>query len=247
MRSSGKSESNRSAIARPISWHSTRSVTSLPPGAIYGNIRLVQEALAWQWALSTSLLRPLPPVKRLIHECLRRYANGISKYSHWGTKAPPPGHLFWRLLEDFKPPGAEPFISRNLSNYELATTLEKVAVFQSCGFMAHDLGFAKRTPALGQRPHDSQNFDSCHAFGCGRSPARQLCLPRIPFTHKELAMDPLLTTKQLAEVLGVSERHIHRQKAAGKLPSPIRIGRCLRWNRNDFVRTPPKSNSQEGK
>jgi excisionase family DNA binding protein len=44
----------------------------------------------------------------------------------------------------------------------------------------------------------------------------------------------LLTTKQLASLLGVSERHIFRQQAAGRLPSPIRIGRCVRWNPDDF-------------
>ena len=44
-------------------------------------------------------------------------------------------------------------------------------------------------------------------------------------------MEPkrLVTTKQLASRLVVSERHIYRLMSAGKLPPPVRIGRCLRW------------------
>lgn len=47
-------------------------------------------------------------------------------------------------------------------------------------------------------------------------------------------MNQLLTTKQLAQKLGVSERHVYRQHAAGKLPRPVRIGRCVRWDADDF-------------
>lgn len=47
-------------------------------------------------------------------------------------------------------------------------------------------------------------------------------------------MNPLLTTKQLAQMLGVSERHVYRQSAAGKFPRPKRIGRCVRWEPDDF-------------
>lgn len=47
-------------------------------------------------------------------------------------------------------------------------------------------------------------------------------------------MSPLLTTKQLAQMLGVSERHVYRQSAAGKFPQPKRIGRCVRWDPDDF-------------
>ena len=43
-------------------------------------------------------------------------------------------------------------------------------------------------------------------------------------------MKQFVTLKQLAEVFGVSERHLFRQKAAGKMPKPIRIGRCHRWD-----------------
>lgn len=49
-------------------------------------------------------------------------------------------------------------------------------------------------------------------------------------------MEPrrLVTTKQLASMLAVSERHIYRLKSAGKLPPAVRVGRCLRWNPDDF-------------
>jgi excisionase family DNA binding protein len=44
----------------------------------------------------------------------------------------------------------------------------------------------------------------------------------------------LITTKQLASRLVVSERHIYRLMSAGKLPPPVRIGRCLRWKPENF-------------
>jgi predicted DNA-binding transcriptional regulator AlpA len=49
-------------------------------------------------------------------------------------------------------------------------------------------------------------------------------------------MEPprLVSTKQLASMLSVSERHLYRLMSAGKLPPPIRIGRCLRWRLEDF-------------
>lgn len=44
----------------------------------------------------------------------------------------------------------------------------------------------------------------------------------------------LLTTDELALMLKVSARHIHRQRDAGKFPPPVRIGRCVRWDPEDF-------------
>jgi excisionase family DNA binding protein len=49
-------------------------------------------------------------------------------------------------------------------------------------------------------------------------------------------MNPLLSTKQLAETLGVSQRHIQRLLASGKLPKPKRIGRCVRWDAEEVKR-----------
>lgn len=37
-------------------------------------------------------------------------------------------------------------------------------------------------------------------------------------------------TKTLAEMLGVSTRHVQRMDAAGKLPCPLRLGRSVRWS-----------------
>lgn len=34
---------------------------------------------------------------------------------------------------------------------------------------------------------------------------------------------------KLASKLGVSRSMIHKLNAAGKLPPPVRLGRCLRW------------------
>jgi len=49
-------------------------------------------------------------------------------------------------------------------------------------------------------------------------------------------MGKFLKLKELAEVLGVSERHLYRQKAAGTFPQPVRIGRSLRWNADEVVK-----------
>jgi len=49
-------------------------------------------------------------------------------------------------------------------------------------------------------------------------------------------MNKFLKLKEIAEVLGVSERHLYRQKAAGNLPQPVRIGRSLRWNAEEVVK-----------
>jgi len=49
-------------------------------------------------------------------------------------------------------------------------------------------------------------------------------------------MSKFLKLKEIAEVLGVSERHLYRQKAAGNFPQPVRIGRSLRWDAEEVVK-----------
>lgn len=39
-----------------------------------------------------------------------------------------------------------------------------------------------------------------------------------------------VTAAELAEQLGISERHLWAQHASGKIPRPIRLGRAVRWN-----------------
>ena len=46
--------------------------------------------------------------------------------------------------------------------------------------------------------------------------------PRLPL---------LLTLKQVAELLSVSERHVHKLNSSGRLPRPVRLGRSVRWRR----------------
>lgn len=41
--------------------------------------------------------------------------------------------------------------------------------------------------------------------------------------------DPAVDIAGLASFMGISKRHLLRLKAAGKLPEPIRLGRCVRW------------------
>lgn len=46
----------------------------------------------------------------------------------------------------------------------------------------------------------------------------------------------LLSVKDLAESLNCSKRHIRRLTDAGRMPPPIRVGRLLRWRRDDIAR-----------
>ena len=39
-----------------------------------------------------------------------------------------------------------------------------------------------------------------------------------------------LTAKQLSERLGISLRHVRRLDSTGKLPTPFRLGRSVRWS-----------------
>jgi len=42
---------------------------------------------------------------------------------------------------------------------------------------------------------------------------------------------PMLTIAGLAETLGICQRHVRRLVDGGRCPAPLRLGRCLRWNR----------------
>lgn len=44
----------------------------------------------------------------------------------------------------------------------------------------------------------------------------------------------LINAKQLAEMLSISERHLWRMRAAGKLPKTVKIGSCVRWLLSDI-------------
>lgn len=39
----------------------------------------------------------------------------------------------------------------------------------------------------------------------------------------------VMTKVELAQMLGVSTRHISAMNSAGKLPAPVRFGRSVRW------------------
>jgi excisionase family DNA binding protein len=41
----------------------------------------------------------------------------------------------------------------------------------------------------------------------------------------------MLDVEQVAELLGVSTRHVRRLVDAGKCPAPVRLGRVCRWPR----------------
>lgn len=46
----------------------------------------------------------------------------------------------------------------------------------------------------------------------------------------------LITTEELAEILGMSKRTIWRLLSAGQIPQPVRIGRSTRWRRDEVQR-----------
>lgn len=43
----------------------------------------------------------------------------------------------------------------------------------------------------------------------------------------------LLSVRQVADLLCISERSIFRLVDAAKMPKPIRLGRAIRWNREE--------------
>ena len=46
----------------------------------------------------------------------------------------------------------------------------------------------------------------------------------------------LLSAADLADVLGVSLRTVRRLDSYGKLPRPVRLGRAVRWRRDEVAR-----------
>ena len=43
-----------------------------------------------------------------------------------------------------------------------------------------------------------------------------------------------LTSADLAEQLGISQRHLHTLNKAGKVPKPFRLGISVRWARSEI-------------
>jgi excisionase family DNA binding protein len=41
----------------------------------------------------------------------------------------------------------------------------------------------------------------------------------------------LLSARNAAALLGISQRHLHAMVASGRLPKPIKLGRSARWSR----------------
>lgn len=46
----------------------------------------------------------------------------------------------------------------------------------------------------------------------------------------------LIDAKQVAKLLGVSDKTVQRMRDAGKLPPPKRLGRLIRWRYDDIRR-----------
>ena len=54
--------------------------------------------------------------------------------------------------------------------------------------------------------------------------------------HFGLGLEPVLTTSELAEYLGVQAQAIYDLRAGGRGPSGIRVGREIRYRVSDVVR-----------
>ena len=62
----------------------------------------------------------------------------------------------------------------------------------------------------------------------------------------------LLSANHVAKMLQVSTRTLWRLQAAGKLIGPIKLGRSVRWRRDELMRwiaagCPPQSQEKEGR
>jgi len=53
----------------------------------------------------------------------------------------------------------------------------------------------------------------------------------------------LLNAEEVAAMLGISERTLWRLRSAGKVPEPVRFGRCTRWHLADV--SPDYSNRDQ--
>lgn len=51
---------------------------------------------------------------------------------------------------------------------------------------------------------------------------------------QQIVNQALLSARQVAELLNISTRTLWRLKSAGRLPAAIRIGKSIRWRREDL-------------
>jgi excisionase family DNA binding protein len=52
----------------------------------------------------------------------------------------------------------------------------------------------------------------------------------------EARVGELLDVKEVAELLGISPRHVERLTDAGQMPASTKLGRCRRWGRKQIIR-----------
>ena len=56
-----------------------------------------------------------------------------------------------------------------------------------------------------------------------------------PFAGRDgpRAESALLNVREVADLLGCSERHIYRLRDSGRMPGPVKLGALVRWRRRD--------------
>ena len=52
---------------------------------------------------------------------------------------------------------------------------------------------------------------------------------------EEMGRGQLLSPEETARFLRVSTRHLRALNASRRMPAPIRLGRCVRWSRNELL------------
>jgi len=72
--------------------------------------------------------------------------------------------------------------------------------------------------------------------GLRQDPQQGTRAPRLQLQPAAHFARPVLNLHGVAELLGVSERRVHKLRAAGRLPEPIQVGpRALRWFRDEVL------------
>jgi excisionase family DNA binding protein len=45
----------------------------------------------------------------------------------------------------------------------------------------------------------------------------------------------LVDAAEASRLLGISRGHFYRLLSAGRIPAPVRLGRCVRWHRDTLI------------
>lgn len=58
----------------------------------------------------------------------------------------------------------------------------------------------------------------------------------LPASSNAISAALMLSASEVAELLGICRAHVWKLHSCGKLPSPLRFGRVVRWHRETLCR-----------